>query len=230
MRNQHSETCLAQSGLFSALQYIPIHKYPTHKPSAINIKAFQPVSCGKYHAGVSRFITNPRSTFRVFCLCLSMKSISQSPLCHFKILFADASKAAFLASPSSCFLANRNKGSSLSSDTLKNESHVETAYVPLPSSQPAAIPPALHPFPSENAENMSLPGMWKNKKAYLACSSPPQWTHSFFPLNISKSRNPKEKSILYCKRKKSFLNIWVYISHFLQYYLYLYIAYEIITC
>lgn len=184
MRSLHSETCLVQNGLFSALQNIPIHKHPTHKPSANNIKAFQPVSCGKYHAGVSRFINQPRSTFRVFCLVLSTKTVSQSPLCHFQIPipFADASKAAFLASPSSCFLANRNKGSSLSNDTVKNESHLETAYVPLPSSQPAAIPPALHPFPSENAENMSLPGMRRNKKAHVA-SSPPQWAQSFFSLN-----------------------------------------------
>lgn len=200
MRSLHSETCLTLSGLFSALQNIPIHKYPTRKSSAINIKA----ACllWKISHRSSRFITQPRSTFRVFCLALSRKSISQSPHCHCKIPFADASKAAFLASPSSCFLANRNKGSSLSSDTVKNESHVETSYVPLPSSQPTAIPPALHPFPSENAENMSLPGMWRNKKAHLAFSSPPQWTHSFFSLNTSKPRNTKEKSILYCKRKK----------------------------
>ncbi|CAH6778206.1 DNA-binding protein RFX6 [Phodopus roborovskii] len=71
---------------------------------------------------------------------------------------SDASKAAFMASPSSCFLANRNKGSPLSGDTVKNERHVETSYIPLPSSQPGAIPPALHPFPAEDPENMPLTG------------------------------------------------------------------------
>ncbi|CAO2628070.1 DNA-binding protein RFX6, partial [Lemmus lemmus] len=86
---------------------------------------------------------------------------------------SDASKAAFLASPSSCFLANRNKGSSLSSDAVKNESHVETSYVPLPSSQPAAIPPALHPFPSENAENMSLPGQIELSQSTGHLMTPP---------------------------------------------------------
>ncbi|XP_057618758.1 DNA-binding protein RFX6 [Chionomys nivalis] len=86
---------------------------------------------------------------------------------------SDASKAAFLASPSSCFLANRNKGSSLSNDTVKNESHVETAYVPLPSSQPAAIPPALHPFPSENAENISLPGQIELSQSTGHLMTPP---------------------------------------------------------
>ncbi|ELW48814.1 DNA-binding protein RFX6 [Tupaia chinensis] len=71
---------------------------------------------------------------------------------------SDASKAAFTASPSSCFLANRNKGTSISSDAVKNESHVETAYLPLTSGQPGALPPALHTFPAGNADNMPLAG------------------------------------------------------------------------
>ncbi|XP_031656613.1 DNA-binding protein RFX6 [Oncorhynchus kisutch] len=45
---------------------------------------------------------------------------------------ADASKAAFTASPSSCFLANRNKPSAVSSDlSVKNESLSEHAYMTL---------------------------------------------------------------------------------------------------
>uniref|UniRef100_A0A8C8JID0 RFX-type winged-helix domain-containing protein n=1 Tax=Oncorhynchus tshawytscha TaxID=74940 RepID=A0A8C8JID0_ONCTS len=45
---------------------------------------------------------------------------------------ADASKAAFTASPSSCFLANRNKSSAVSSDlSVKNESLSEHAYMTL---------------------------------------------------------------------------------------------------
>ncbi|EGW08344.1 DNA-binding protein RFX6 [Cricetulus griseus] len=79
---------------------------------------------------------------------------------------SDASKAAFMASPSSCFLANRNKGSPISSDTVKNERHMETSYVPLPSSQPGAITPALHPFPAENPENMPLTGYYGNNMNY----------------------------------------------------------------
>lgn len=81
---------------------------------------------------------------------------------------SDASKAAFTASPSSCFLANRNKASSLASDTVKNESHVETSYVPLPSSQPGAIPPALHPFSTEDTDNMPLPDTLKIKCEQLS--------------------------------------------------------------
>nr|XP_042117906.1 DNA-binding protein RFX6 isoform X1 [Peromyscus maniculatus bairdii] len=86
---------------------------------------------------------------------------------------SDASKAAFMASPSSCFLANRNKGSSLSSDTVKNESHVETPYIPLPPSQPGAIPPALHPFPTENAENMPLTGQIELSQSTGHLMTPP---------------------------------------------------------
>ncbi|XP_070782350.1 DNA-binding protein RFX6 [Enoplosus armatus] len=44
---------------------------------------------------------------------------------------ADASKAAFTASPSSCFLANRNKASAAADQPVKNESPAEHAYMPL---------------------------------------------------------------------------------------------------
>ncbi|XP_021060901.1 DNA-binding protein RFX6 isoform X2 [Mus pahari] len=86
---------------------------------------------------------------------------------------SDASKAAFTASPSSCFLANRNKGSSLASDTVKNESHVETSYVPLPSSQPGAVTPALHPFPAEHTEDMPLPGQIELSQSTGHLMTPP---------------------------------------------------------
>ncbi|CAL9692511.1 unnamed protein product [Knipowitschia caucasica] len=42
---------------------------------------------------------------------------------------ADASKAAFMASPSSCFLANRSKANAVSDQSVKNESLVEPSYV-----------------------------------------------------------------------------------------------------
>lgn len=73
-------------------------------------------------------------------------------------IIPDASKAAFTASPSSCFLANRNKASAVASDTVKNESHVETTYLPLLSSQPGGLTSALHPFPAGNADSMPLTG------------------------------------------------------------------------
>ncbi|XP_038128730.1 DNA-binding protein RFX6 [Cyprinodon tularosa] len=48
---------------------------------------------------------------------------------------ADASKAAFMASPSSCFLANRNKASASVDQSVKNESVGEHAYMPLSTNQ-----------------------------------------------------------------------------------------------
>ena len=49
---------------------------------------------------------------------------------------SDASKAAFTASPSSCFLATRNKSSVLSGDSaVKDETHAEHPYMSLSGSQ-----------------------------------------------------------------------------------------------
>ncbi|XP_061602899.1 DNA-binding protein RFX6 [Cololabis saira] len=48
---------------------------------------------------------------------------------------ADASKAAFMASPSSCFLANRNKASAPNDQQVKNESLGEHAYMSLSTNQ-----------------------------------------------------------------------------------------------
>ncbi|KAM7395990.1 hypothetical protein PAMA_007326 [Pampus argenteus] len=48
---------------------------------------------------------------------------------------ADASKAAFMASPSSCFLANRNKASAATDQSVKNESLGEHAYMSLSTNQ-----------------------------------------------------------------------------------------------
>uniref|UniRef100_A0A452RAV2 DNA-binding protein RFX6 n=1 Tax=Ursus americanus TaxID=9643 RepID=A0A452RAV2_URSAM len=86
---------------------------------------------------------------------------------------SDASKAAFTASPSSCFLANRNKGSTASSDTVKNESHVETAYLPLSSNHPGAFPSALHPFPAGNTDTMPLTGQMELSQSTGHLMTPP---------------------------------------------------------
>ncbi|XP_041831244.1 DNA-binding protein RFX6 [Melanotaenia boesemani] len=48
---------------------------------------------------------------------------------------ADASKAAFMASPSSCFLANRNKSSAPTDQSVKNESLGEHTYMSLSTNQ-----------------------------------------------------------------------------------------------
>lgn len=55
---------------------------------------------------------------------------------HVCIIFLpDASKAAFTASPSSCFLANRNKTSAANDQSVKNESLGEHAYMSLSANQ-----------------------------------------------------------------------------------------------
>ncbi|XP_065592904.1 DNA-binding protein RFX6 [Cyrtonyx montezumae] len=71
----------------------------------------------------------------------------------------DASKATFTASPSSCFLANRNKAASLPSDTsVKNECLAEQTYVSLSVSQPSSMPSGLNPFATGDSQNMQLTG------------------------------------------------------------------------
>ncbi|XP_013886328.1 DNA-binding protein RFX6 [Austrofundulus limnaeus] len=52
---------------------------------------------------------------------------------------SDASKAAFMASPSSCFLANRNKLSTSSDQSVKNESLGEHTYIQLSTNQPQSL-------------------------------------------------------------------------------------------
>ncbi|XP_062043669.1 DNA-binding protein RFX6 [Lepus europaeus] len=86
---------------------------------------------------------------------------------------SDASKAAFTASPSSCFLANRNKGSSVSNDSMKNESQVETTYLPLSASQGGGLPSALHPFPTGNTDNMLLTGQMELPQSAGNLMTPP---------------------------------------------------------
>uniref|UniRef100_A0A8D2ZTU7 DNA-binding protein RFX6 n=1 Tax=Scophthalmus maximus TaxID=52904 RepID=A0A8D2ZTU7_SCOMX len=55
-------------------------------------------------------------------------------------LWTNASKAAFLASPSSCFLANRNKANAAAVDqSVKNESLAEHAYMSLSASQQQSL-------------------------------------------------------------------------------------------
>ncbi|EHA98405.1 DNA-binding protein RFX6, partial [Heterocephalus glaber] len=86
---------------------------------------------------------------------------------------ADASKAAFTASPSSCFLASRSRGSSVSSEAVKNESHVETACLPLPSGQAGGLPPALQPFPAGAPDSMQLSGPMELPQSSGPLMTPP---------------------------------------------------------
>ncbi|KAJ1152291.1 hypothetical protein NDU88_005067 [Pleurodeles waltl] len=72
---------------------------------------------------------------------------------------ADASKAAFTASPSSCFLANRSKPGCLPSDgTVKNECLSEHTYVSLSADQHLNLPNGLNQFSVEDADSIHLTG------------------------------------------------------------------------
>lgn len=51
-------------------------------------------------------------------------------------MFSDASKATFTASPSSCFLANRNKAGIANNDSsVKNETQSDYAHLSVPGAQ-----------------------------------------------------------------------------------------------
>uniref|UniRef100_A0A8D0C292 DNA-binding protein RFX6 n=1 Tax=Salvator merianae TaxID=96440 RepID=A0A8D0C292_SALMN len=86
----------------------------------------------------------------------------------------DASKAAFTASPSSCFLANRNKTSTVSNDSaVKNECVVEQSYFTMSASQHSGMPSGLNPFSMGNNENMQLIGQTEPSQATGNLMTPP---------------------------------------------------------
>ncbi|KAM9562365.1 DNA-binding protein RFX6 isoform 2-T2 [Guaruba guarouba] len=86
----------------------------------------------------------------------------------------DASKATFTASPSSCFLANRNKAAPLPSDTsVKNECLAEQTYVSLSASQPSSVASGLNPFATGDSENMHLTGQMELSQSTGHLMTPP---------------------------------------------------------
>ncbi|KAL8186442.1 UNVERIFIED_CONTAM: DNA-binding protein rfx6 [Gekko kuhli] len=86
----------------------------------------------------------------------------------------DASKAAFTASPSSCFLANRNKTGTVPSDaSVKNECLVEQAYFPLSTSQHNSMSSGLNPFRTGNNEDMQLTGQTELSQTTGHLMTPP---------------------------------------------------------
>ncbi|NXW13456.1 RFX6 protein, partial [Circaetus pectoralis] len=86
----------------------------------------------------------------------------------------DASKATFTASPSSCFLANRNKAAPLPSDTsVKNECLAEQTYVSLSASQPSSVPSGLNTFATGDSENMQLTGQMELSQSTGHLMTPP---------------------------------------------------------
>ncbi|XP_054827645.1 DNA-binding protein RFX6 [Eublepharis macularius] len=86
----------------------------------------------------------------------------------------DASKAAFTASPSSCFLANRNKAGTISTDaSVKNECFVEQAYFPLSTNQHSSMSSGLNPFRTGNNEDMQLTGQTELSQSTGHLMTPP---------------------------------------------------------
>ncbi|XP_077157310.1 DNA-binding protein RFX6 isoform X2 [Paroedura picta] len=86
----------------------------------------------------------------------------------------DASKAAFTASPSSCFLANRSKTGTISSDaSVKNECLVEQAYFPLSTNQHNSMSSGLNPFRTGNNEDMQLTGQTELPQSTGHLMTPP---------------------------------------------------------
>ncbi|NXD72856.1 RFX6 protein, partial [Eolophus roseicapillus] len=86
----------------------------------------------------------------------------------------DASKATFTASPSSCFLANRNKAAPLPSDaSVKNECLAEQTYMSLSASQPSSVASGLNPFNAGDSENIHLTGQMELSQSTGHLMTPP---------------------------------------------------------
>lgn len=78
---------------------------------------------------------------------------------HIYFIYLDASKATFTASPSSCFLASRNKTSSLPNEsTVKNECQQEQGYPAMSPDHHAGLVRGLHTFSNEDSENVPITG------------------------------------------------------------------------
>ncbi|KAJ3607209.1 hypothetical protein NHX12_026722 [Muraenolepis orangiensis] len=69
---------------------------------------------------------------------------------------ADASRAAFMASPSSCFLANRNKASTAADQSVKNEGLAEHAYMSLSANQQQCLEASLAVYQSTENPGFSV--------------------------------------------------------------------------
>ncbi|XP_070595678.1 DNA-binding protein RFX6 [Erythrolamprus reginae] len=86
----------------------------------------------------------------------------------------DASKATFTASPSSCFLANRNKAVPIVTDaSVKNECLMEQTYFSLSSGHHSSISSGLNPCPEGDSENMHTTGQTDLSQSTAHLITPP---------------------------------------------------------
>lgn len=73
-------------------------------------------------------------------------------------MLSDASKATFTASPSTCFLANRNKAGIVNSDSpVKNETQLEYAHLSIPGTQ-HGLGATMVVYQGTDTESFTLPG------------------------------------------------------------------------
>ncbi|KAK2513638.1 Rfx6 [Columba livia] len=115
------------------------------------------------------------SSYAVYTLVVKLHAMSiHYSHQEFSLTLADASKATFTASPSSCFLANRNKAAPLPSDTsVKNECLGEQTYVSLSASQPSSVASGLNPFTPGDNETMQLTGQMELSQSTGHLMTPP---------------------------------------------------------
>ncbi|KAL4649136.1 DNA-binding protein RFX6 [Arapaima gigas] len=86
---------------------------------------------------------------------------------------ADASKAAFTASPSSCFLANRNKPTSVPSDSsVKNESLPEHSYLSLTATE-NELDVNMAAYQEAESEGLALTGQMDFSQNSVPLMTPP---------------------------------------------------------
>lgn len=90
-------------------------------------------------------------------------SVAQSQILFFMLL-SDASKAAFMASPSSCFLANRNKASAATDQSVKNESLGEHAYMSLSTNQQQTVETSAIIYQGTDPTGFTVSGKKKTNK------------------------------------------------------------------
>ncbi|CAL8315956.1 unnamed protein product [Lota lota] len=86
---------------------------------------------------------------------------------------ADASRAAFMASPSSCFLANRNKASSAADQLVKNEGLAEHAYMSLSANQQQCLEASLAVYQSTENAGFSVLGASQLDYCQATLMTPP---------------------------------------------------------
>ncbi|XP_030201822.1 DNA-binding protein RFX6 isoform X1 [Gadus morhua] len=86
---------------------------------------------------------------------------------------ADASRAAFMASPSSCFLANRNKASIATDQLVKNEGLAAHAYMSLSANQQQCLEASLAVYQSTENAGFSVLGASQLEYCQAALMTPP---------------------------------------------------------